>query len=225
MKRGFMVILFLVLFFSGCGYYKENSKVGTETIESDIGYIKIKNIPPVERTDPFVYVSSKELLPLDKYTALLYEFKVALDIPNRDIVRRKLSEIFCKAWRELRIFKKIYFVGSDRQNLDKAIQYADKKGADFFIFPELTYIFTSGSQGTTSLSFELKIYDRKGNLRWFIEHSGAIEYKPFKDYILFTVESRMPTSAEFVITYILAKDIGKILKVDRPKAPLPSVQK
>jgi len=161
---------------------------------------------------PQIYVQPEDS-PQRPLTAIIFPFKVRQAMKGSVHYGREISRVFWEVWLKQRVFSVFEFgENSPWQSGDSGVSAARAKGADLAIGGEITHMLAGGDMGNSQLSVRIEIYDTaSGSLIWSISHAGILFHQGTKDWILFTVKSRMPNDPLYAISFALALDISKAL--------------
>jgi hypothetical protein len=200
-----LAILSLLLLLFSCAPAKIDLDV------PDRAVIRIEEI--VERSwKPQIYVQPEDS-PQRPLTAIVFPFKMRQAMKSPVHYGREIARVFWEVWLKQRVFSVMEFSeNSPWQSAESGIAAARAKGADLAIGGEITHMLAGGDMGNSQLSVRIEIYDTaSGALIWSISHAGILFNRGTKDWIFFTVKSRMPNDPLYAISFALALDISKSL--------------
>ncbi|NCC23913.1 MAG: hypothetical protein EOM25_01745 [Deltaproteobacteria bacterium] len=147
-------------------------------------------------------------------TALCLPFEIEQAMNDRHQVGKELGRMVWKNWVGLRVFPRFVFLEDQRwKDRDQALALAKEQGLDLVVRGRVPYYLNGGTQGVTSMSMVVDIYDvDSGEVIWSFDHAGRVEHFLDQDYILFNRKSRMPESPVWTVANVLAVDMGKPVK-------------
>ncbi len=202
-RLNIILLFFIALAFCGC-----SSQYG----EVSLNKIQINAYERVYRGRPDYLVYPMHIAP-NHVKAALFPFKIKEEIRPRSYPSLELTKILYANWQKNRVFLKLLLFSTRPNNLRKAAEIALKAGCEIMIMPEITYCLLGGQSGPTTVALKIDIYSCKDlHLIWSIAHIGKIEPGSREDYVFFTVDNKIPFSAEAVIIDQLASDIFPPIK-------------
>ncbi len=207
-------LLFLLLLEVSCSNSIQNTRNALqEHIHIDTQNSKIILDTAVNKSPVQVYVhpNSEPQKPL---SALFVPFRMMQNIENFVTIGRNISYIIWQNWLQQELFSILEFSQTTPPfRPDIALAIAAEKGADLVIGGYVTEFIDGGTVGDTRVAIAIEIYDVKTkNLIWSIAQAGSIEITKANDYILFTINKRIPTNPSSVVIYALAEGTGKTIK-------------
>lgn len=167
----------------------------------------------VERNPVQVYVHP-DRPPAAAPRTLFMPFRVTQHMENASTIGRNISYYVWQNWLQSQVLSVCEFAMTDvAYRPDHALAMARSKGADMVVGGYVTHIVDGGTTGDSSLSISIEAYDvATGNLIWSMAQGGYMQLAKVKDYLLFSVNTRMPMSPLGVIAAALAKDTGQEVK-------------
>jgi len=167
----------------------------------------------VEKSKLAVNVKPKSRL-YDAPQVLMYPFWVAQKMENHMLVGREITRVFHQAWTGEEVFQTLSY---DPQLVyrgpEQAISVARSAGADLVVVGIIPYFITGGTLDSTAITLQLRIYEtRGGNLLFSMDQSARVNAKLSKDWIVFTLETRLSDSALSEAIASIAHDMAVPIK-------------
>ncbi len=167
----------------------------------------------VEKSKLAVNVKPKSRL-YDAPQVLMYPFWVAQKMDNHMLVGREITRVFHQAWTGEEVFQTLSY---DPQLVyrgpEQAISVARAAGADLVVVGIIPYFITGGTLDSTAITLQLRIYEtRGGNLLFSMDQSARVNAKLSKDWIVFTLETRLSDSALAEAIASIAHDMAVPVK-------------
>ena len=177
--------------------------------EPRIGPQEVTTDAPIFRGPPIISIYPKNV-PAAPLSAIFYPMQVTQPTDSPIVLGRALGRIFWQTWSQTAVFPSfIYEEETTWPGLTRALARARALDVDLIIRGEIPYFLSGGSQGTTSISLRLEIYEVEGSQRiWIMEHAGRMEPQPRRDYILAHHTRRLPEEPVSSIMTILACDLA-----------------
>lgn len=167
----------------------------------------------VEKSRLAVNVKPKSRL-YDAPQVLMYPFWVAQKVDNHMLIGREIARVFHQAWTGEEVFQTLAY---DPQLVyrgpEQAISVARSAGADLVVVGIIPYFITGGTLDSTAITLQLRIYETKGgNLLFSMDQSARVNAKLSKDWIVFTLETRLSDSALSEAIASIAHDMAVPIK-------------
>ncbi|HDQ39792.1 MAG TPA: hypothetical protein ENN39_02005 [Desulfonatronum sp.] len=199
-----LLLTLIMLAVGACGYFKPQ-----DHWEPRIGPQEVYTDAPVFRNEPIVSVHPADA-PASAMTAMLFPFQVTQPMDKPLILGRALGRVFWQTWNQAQVFPTfLYEDETIWPGLARALALARSKDVDLIVRGEVPYFLSGGSKGTTSLGLSLEIYEVRGGQRiWVMEHSGRMEPRPRRDFIVAHHHRRLPEEPAFSIMTVLACDMA-----------------
>lgn len=178
----------------------------------------------VQRNPVQVYVRPQEP-PEAAPRTLFMPFRVTQQMENGTVTGRNISYYIWQNWLQTQALAVCEFAMTDvPYRPDHALAMARSKGADMVVGGYVTHIVDGGTTGDSSLSVAIEAYDvATGNMIWSMAQGGYMQQNKVKDFIAFSVNTRMPMSPIGAIAAALGTDMGLEIKhwitPQAPKAP------
>ena len=155
-----------------------------------------------------------QAMPQSPPAALMFSMGLEQDMQRADAVGGNLGLVLNQTWQEEGVFPRLVY---DRDQpwpgTEQALQTGREGDFDLIVRPRTTYLFTSGSQGSTNLAVHIEIMSvREGKVIWSMSHAGTMEKPPDQDFIVLTRKTRMPASPAYMVMSALARDLAKPVK-------------
>lgn len=199
-----LVLALTLLTLSACGYFKPRDhwepRIGPQEVYSDA---------PVHRNNPLISVHPSNT-PSAPMTAMLFPLQITQQMDKPLVLGRSLGRIFWQTWSQAQVFPTLLYEDETAwPGLARALAVARAKDVDLVIRGEVPYFLSGGSQGTTSLSLFVEIFEvRSGQRIWIMEHAGRMEPRPRRDFIVAHHTRRLPEEPALSVMTILACDMA-----------------
>ncbi len=165
------------------------------------------------RDPPLVYVRPKDAAGAD-LSALFVPFRVTQPITNPEIVGYSEARTVWQTWLSMELFPAMEFssdLGPYRR--DRALAMARSKGADIVVGGFVTYYFAGGTAGNSQVALQVEIHDaRSGELIWSMAQSALMPASETNDFLLFATKTRLPSDPIYVLTKVIAQDMGAVIR-------------
>lgn len=197
MKR---LLLFIVIISLGACAYVDPSITQQMKIYSDA---KLQKSDVVMSAQP----RSRQHQPL---TALFIPFFIREPVTDHVELGRELGGIFYQTWRDKQMFP-IFEYAADRRYMsrERAIRLGRSKGADLVVLGFIPHIYAGSTVDDTDISLQIRIYEtRKGMLLFNMAQAGRIEFQEKRDFIAFSLETRLPSSPLHQLIRSMAHDMA-----------------
>jgi len=198
------LVLILMTALSGCGFFKVQ-----DHWEPHIGPQEIFTDAPVFRNEPVISLHPANA-PASPMTAMLFPLQVTQPMDKPLVLGRALGRMLWQTWTQALVFPTLVYEDEVAwPGLAMARAMARTRGVDLVVRGEVPYFLSGGSQGTTSLSVFVEIYEVRGGQRiWSMEHAGRMEPRPRRDFIVVHHHRRLPKEPVCSIMTILACDMA-----------------
>jgi len=199
------LIFILMTATSGCGSFKVQ-----DHWEPYIGPQEIYTDAPVFRNEPVISLHPADA-PASPMTAMLFPLQVTQPMDKPLVLGRALGRMLRQTWNQARVFPTLVYEDEVAwPGLPRALAMARVRGVDLVVHGEVPYFLSGGSQGTTSLSVFVEIYEVRGGQRiWSMKHAGRMEPRPRRDFIVAFHHRRLPEEPISSIMTILARDMAR----------------
>jgi hypothetical protein len=199
-----LALIILTASLSGCALFKPQ-----DHWEPYIGPWEIYTDAPVFRNEPVISLRPVNA-PASPLTALFFPLQVTQPMDKPLILGRAMGRMLWQTWNQVRVFPTfVYEEEVVWPGLDQALALARVRGVDLLVRGEVPYFLSGGSQGTTSLSVFVEIYEVQGGQRiWSMKHAGRMEPRPRRDFIVAYHHRRLPEEPVSSIMTILACDMA-----------------
>jgi OmpA-OmpF porin, OOP family len=206
MKRILLVLMMAVLaalVFSACAHVEPGITQQTK-IYQDAQVKKSKlavNVRPKSRMD-------------DSPKVLMYPFWIAQKAEKNLLIGREMARIFHQTWTGEGVFQTLaYDPELVYRGPEQAISVARRSGADLVVVGIVPYFIAGGTVDSTALTLQIRIYETKtGNLLVSMDQSARVDAKHTRDWILFTIETRLSDSPLTEAVASIAHDMAVPLK-------------
>lgn len=167
----------------------------------------------VDKSDVQIYVHPVNH-PMRPLTAVVVPLRIHQHLEHSAFLSRELTRSLWQRWLGDEVFPALTFAeDATWQGPEKAMHLTGAAHADLLIGGDITNVMFGGTQGATTLSIRLEIYDAAtGNLIWSMAQAGQLSPGRTKDFIMFTQEARMPTEPIQAIMSSLGRDLGAPVK-------------
>ena len=214
------VLLICVSGFGGCAAVDETAGAAAYAVEGDKGryYLDLASVP-TKYVDSKIYtgemlVTIHPNVNLEKRpTALFVPLGLTQKMRDSGAVSQGVSRQVWQQFLREETFSTLELANMDPPyRADMAVPLARSKGADMMVGGYITYYYDGGSNGDTSISLQLEIYDtRTGDLLWSVAHAGTLPYQTKRDFLLLEVESRMPADPMGAVIARVAGDMARLI--------------
>ncbi len=197
MKR---LLLFIIILSLGACAYVDPSITEPTKIYKDA---KLNKSDVIVSAQP----RSRQQQPL---TALFMPFYIQEPVTDHVELGRELGLLYYQTWRDKQMFPIFEFAGTRRyMSRDRAISLARRKGADLVIVGIIPHLYAGSTVDDTDITIQLRIYETKrGMLLFSLAQAGRVEFTEKKDFILFSLEDRMPSSPLHQLVRSMAHDMA-----------------
>jgi hypothetical protein len=164
------------------------------------------------RDPPLVYVQPKDVLNALP-PALFVPFRVTQPMRDPEIVGYTEARKVWQTWLAMQLFPTLEFAAdAGPYRRDRALALARAKGADIVVGGFVTRYYPGGTAGSSEVALQVEIHDsRSGELIWSMAQSALMPASENNDFLLFSTRTRLPSDPMFVLTKVMAQDMGAVI--------------
>ena len=145
---------------------------------------------------------------------LFMPMRMTQQMQNPTMAAHNVSRTIFQTWNTMQLFPVMEYSSDDNPyRRDTALAMGRQRGADMVVGGFITYLYAGGTVGDTQVAVQIEAIDTtSGQIVWSMAQSGMIPAAKSKDFILFTVKTRVPSDPVHAITKVLAADMGKVIQ-------------